>query len=487
MSQQSSSEPSFSPKRRHRFSYVDVGFFTAILILAAIAGLFVKNLFVRVEQTDLVVHTHHVIQQLENLLTDVSDTESTALSYSLAGRTRYLGAYRIKTDAVNEDLAQLRLLTADHRRETMQLPMVEDSVRHIRQVLDRLVTLPHNRITADHLEKEEVLVSEESNAMDAVHAAVTRAQEDMEQLLEVRIADLERTRTHTVILSLSGIAVTTVIAGWLFWTVRRETRTRLQTQEALERSHEQLESRVHERTLQLVDANERLSALSRKIIQIQEAERRSLARDLHDEIGQSLTAVKLNLQEIEDRVEGTLIESLARDSLDALGQLLQLVRSLALELRPSLLDELGLYEASKWYVKQFEKRTGLTIAFDAQNSMERVPEEIEIACFRVLQEALTNVVRHAHATTVSVRLNRTRDHLELSVGDNGVGFSFMEARSRALSGASLGLLGMEERLRLTGGSFHVLSANGTGTEVNAKFPLQTIDAEHTLFDGMSRT
>ncbi|HJT21419.1 MAG TPA: CHASE3 domain-containing protein [Nitrospira sp.] len=483
MTSESSLKSPVAPSRRFTLSDITFGFATAILILAAIGGLFVQSLFFRVELTDMVFHTHRVLQQLEELLTDMGQFEAAALSYSLAGREEYLTTYKAKRATIDGDLAALRSIATDSDSERLQLQAVEDAVRDILSSLDELVALPHARPQAEHLQREDMLVFKGKKAMDAFHMAVAHLQEEAKQLLSDRITDLKRTWNHTLGLLLIGIGLSTGIIAWLFGTIRTETRTRLRIQEALERSHDELESRVAERTRQLVVTNERLSSLSRRIIRVQEDERRRIARDLHDEIGQLLSAVKLSLQDVQDRVEGSPVHPLVCDSLDVLGQLLQRVRSLALELRPSLLDELGLHEASKWYVKQFGTRAGLTVTFQAEGAWEDLPEEIEIACFRVLQEALTNIGKHAHATQASVKLIRLNDHLDLTIADNGTGFLFNEARSAALiRGTSLGLVGMEERLRLVGGTLDIVSATGAGTEVRAQFPLRR-DGETLVLSG----
>lgn len=486
MPSESHSEHLSAQERRLTFSDITFGFLTAMLILATIAGLFVRTLLSRVELTNVVIQTHHVIRQLERLLTDLSDAESAALSYSLAGTEHYLPSYKTNVAAVDDDLKQLRLLVTDNEDQIRRLKTVEEAAREKRRLMDLLIALPHSsQLTVVHLHSEEALVLEGKKAMDILQTTVQNMQEEGERLLSIRVAALERSRNHTVALLLVGILITTFILGWLFLVIRLETSTRMQAQAALQHSHEQLETRVQERTAQLVSANDRLSALSRQIIQVQEDERRHIARDLHDEIGQSLTAVKLNLQEIDDMVDGAPAGPLVKDSLSVLGQLLQRVRSMALELRPSLLDELGLREASKWYVTRQGARAGLTTTFEADSPWERMSEEIEIACFRVLQESLTNIIKHARATTVSVTLKQTHDCLDLRICDNGVGFSPEEARLRALRGESTGLLGMEERLRLVGGTLTIQSARGTGTEVNAKFPLQRIDVETTALEGMT--
>ena len=465
------SEPFLTSIRRFTIShnrselFTTIGIVGAIVVLSVVAGLSVRTSFFRTELFALAIHTSRIMQQLEKLSTDLSDAESEALGFRLTKTSRYLDRYKARIRLVEEDLEQLRVLTEDGDAQTPHRHKVEASVGTARKTIELLMA------------NVETSMPQQREAMDAFRTTVHLMQEDEESQLDVRLAALEQTGQEKVRLMAVGILLTAALLGWLLWMIRVETVRRRLAQEKLERSHAQLENRVHERTSQLMAANERLSSVSKQIIQVQEEERRSIARDLHDEIGQALTAVKMNAQEIEERAKGTEIEPLVHDSLDLLGQLLSRVRGLALELRPSLLDELGLREASKWYLNKFAKRSGLTITFEADPSWDRLAEEIEIACFRVLQEALTNVVKHAHATRVTVSLHRTCDYLELTVCDNGTGFTLTEARRRVPKGAGLGLLGMEERLHLFGGVLRVDSTKGAGTEVRARFPLRTIEVE----------
>lgn len=242
-------------------------------------------------------------------------------------------------------------------------------------------------------------------------------------------------------------------------------------QEALSRAHEELEQRVTERTAALSEANERLRVLSRRLMEVQELERRAIARDLHDEIGQALTAVKLNLRELRTLPNCEPVEEPIADSLEILAQVLQRVRSLALDLRPALLDELGLVPALRWYVGRQAERAGWEMQFTAEGVFARPSPDIEIACFRLAQEALTNVARHSQARKVDVRLEMEAQALILVICDDGVGFDPEAVRTGARAGTSVGLSGMEERVRLTSGQFTIASAPGEGTEVRAVFPI----------------
>lgn len=243
------------------------------------------------------------------------------------------------------------------------------------------------------------------------------------------------------------------------------------TQAALTHAHEELEARVLERTAALREANERLRVLSRRLMELQESERRAIARDLHDEIGQALTAIKLNLREIRTLPGREAGEPQIVDSLEILGQVLQRVRSLALNLRPSLLDELGLGPALRWYVGRQAERAGWNARISVEALTSRPSPEVEIACFRLTQEALTNVARHSQANKVEVRLERAAQELTLVIRDNGVGFDPETVRVHARAGTSVGLSGMEERVQLAGGTFTITSAPATGTEIRASFPL----------------
>jgi PAS domain S-box-containing protein len=221
----------------------------------------------------------------------------------------------------------------------------------------------------------------------------------------------------------------------------------------------------------LHDYADRLRALSRQLLEVQEVERRHLARELHDEIGQTLTALKLNLQAVSKACPPDQpLPPALEDSLAVVDQAITEVRNLSLDLRPSLLDDLGLAPALRWYVQRQAQRGGLTVQLDTDLD-ERLPPELETACFRVVQEALTNVLRHASARHVTVTLRRHDGGLGLGVQDDGVGFDVAAARLRAARGAGLGLLGMQERVQLLGGTIEFCSAPGQGTQIGIRFPV----------------
>ena len=213
---------------------------------------------------------------------------------------------------------------------------------------------------------------------------------------------------------------------------------------------------------------EMLATLSRRILEVQEAERRYIARELHDEIGQELTAVKINLQTIQQASNPDVPQ--LDESMSIIERALQQVRNLSLELRPSMLDDLGLIPALRWYISRTSQRSGVKMELIADIPEMRLPADVETTCFRVTQAALTNVLRHARATAVQVWLDAVDDSLELTIQDNGIGFDYAAARERAVKGSSLGLLSMEERATLAGGKIEVKSSPGHGAQIRVRFP-----------------
>jgi PAS domain S-box-containing protein len=240
---------------------------------------------------------------------------------------------------------------------------------------------------------------------------------------------------------------------------------RLRTQEALERVNRELEL-----------SHERLRALSRRLLEIQEEERGRLARDLHDDIGQVLTALKIQLESLQRGGDPALRARIA-EGVETVQQTLERVRQLSLNLRPSQLDDLGLAAALRSHLDRQAGVAGIAPHFDAAEAPADVDPDTETACFRVAQEAINNALRHAHAHNLWVRLFTSGGRLGLSIRDDGPGFELEVARRRAASGASLGLVGMEERIALAGGSLELHAAPGQGTTVLATFPVSRRQSE----------
>ena len=220
-------------------------------------------------------------------------------------------------------------------------------------------------------------------------------------------------------------------------------------------------------------AQQALLTYSRRLLEAQEAERGRIARELHDQVGQMLTALKLNLHAILGAGDAGEARPLIEDNLKMLDEALEQVRDLSVDLRPLLLDDLGLVTALRWFVDHQAQRKGVRAEFtsDSLDPDLRFSSELETACFRIAQEALTNVARHARAKTVTVRLSRNRDYLILLVEDDGVGFDIEALKGQALANATLGLRGMQERAHAVGGRVKIDSATDLGTQVFVELPI----------------
>ncbi len=234
-------------------------------------------------------------------------------------------------------------------------------------------------------------------------------------------------------------------------------------------------SAVHNATLfeQVRTSRERLQTLSNSLIRAQEMERRTIARELHDEIGQVLTGVQLNAQAIESFLSDDSARARLHENMAAIENVMHQVRDLSLALRPSVLDDFGLVAALKWLVSRQPHAAGQEIQFTADQVEPRLNADIETVCFRVAQEALTNALKHAQASRVSIELKKRAKELELIIHDDGVGFDVERAVKHATAGASLGLLGMYERVVLIGGRIDIESTLGQGTRVRARIPVST--------------
>ena len=220
-------------------------------------------------------------------------------------------------------------------------------------------------------------------------------------------------------------------------------------------------------------AYDRLRFLARRLEVAKEEERKHIARELHDDLGPALTAVVINLQLLKDMSDPDRTARRISDTIELVDRLVQRIRDLSLDLRPPLLDEMGLVPALKGYLETQAQRSGVEIEVHGAGFMEKLPPEVEIVAFRVAQEAVTNVLRHASARRAVVTINRRGGWLEIEVEDDGKGFDVRSTMEEPATGKILGLLGMQERVRMLDGEFEIESTPGTGTRVRVRLPLET--------------
>ena len=214
-------------------------------------------------------------------------------------------------------------------------------------------------------------------------------------------------------------------------------------------------------------SRERLRTLSNRLVEVQESERRHLARELHDEIGQVLTGLKLTL-EVDSRTSTDAVRAKLDKSHALVDGLMGRVRELSLDLRPAMLDDLGLMPALLWYFERYTSETNVRVDFRHNRLEGRFQQEVETEAYRMVQEALTNVARHANVTEATVRLWRNGERLDVQVEDQGIGF---DSEVTLATNTSTGLVGMRERAELLGGQLTVDSSPGAGTILTANLPL----------------
>ncbi len=223
---------------------------------------------------------------------------------------------------------------------------------------------------------------------------------------------------------------------------------------------------------ELEQSVQRQKILASRVIEVQERERQHLARGLHDDVGQSLTALKINLETI--KKTGSLEGPSLQNGIDIVSSVLSQVRSLSLDLRPPQLDNLGLIATLRSYVENKSQLANVKGWFESSSLTEQLHPDIENTCFRIVQEAVTNILRHAKAGNIWVQVGQRQGQLHVSIRDDGKGFDIEQARSNAISGISFGLLNMEERAVLVGGNMDITSAPDAGVEIVFQLPVAPV-------------
>lgn len=247
---------------------------------------------------------------------------------------------------------------------------------------------------------------------------------------------------------------------------------------------ENLEARVRKQATELDNANQHVRDLTGHVLHLQDEERRRLARELHDGVGQSLAALSMNLSAI-----GTDLERLAKtaskvgDSTALVSDMSKDIRTISYLLHPPLLDEVGLPPALRWYIEGFAERSKIAVDLALPDDFGRLPREAETAVFRIVQECLTNIHRHSGSPIANVRVVRSETEVQVEVRDQGKGMAKDKISEIANSGApGVGLRGMRERLNQLGGNLEI-DSNGTGTTVVARLPVPASSSKTAVTSG----
>ena len=227
-----------------------------------------------------------------------------------------------------------------------------------------------------------------------------------------------------------------------------------------------LERQARVRYAELALHRSELQQLSARLVDAQETERRSISRELHDEVGQALGLLLMEVGRLSNQLASS--DEKSREMLEHIKtvaeRVVQTARNMALLLRPSMLDDLGLVPAVEWYARELSRQAGIEVKVHAENVSEKLPDEVKVCVYRVIQEALNNAQRHAHAKNVLVELTRSSDATRVKITDDGSGFDAKRTRG-------MGVLGMEERVKRLGGTINIDSRPGAGTTITVELPL----------------
>ncbi len=442
-------------------------------------------------------------------------------SYQVLGEIRGLTSslFYLKRDARNfvnqrnaKLIAELRVDKADFRDNLLQTSTVTaDSPQH--QARLRKINELYLRWLDDYLEPLLLGQTPDKDAgkrhMDAMRALLKdmkQAESDLLDYRAARAAELQKRTTITLLLGggfaiLVAITLSTLLAksaGELERTnqrLEREGAERARAQDELaklhqdlQQAHDELDERVRQRTDELEKSREHLRALAGHIELVREEERTRMARDIHDQLGQAMTGLKMDALWLHNHLPKPVATvglggpagvarsdgNESRRKIEAMMRLIDgtihLVGKIASDLRPAILDDLGLVAAIEWQAGEFEERSGVSCTFEALADDDHLPPDVATGAFRIMQEALTNVARHAGATQVKIVLAENQSDLILTIADNGRGLQGPPRDPK-----SLGLMGMRERALLLGGTITVEGAAGEGTTVTLRVPLSSAE------------
>ena len=421
-----------------------MGFSIALLILLLIA-IAADRATSRLEDTQAQVnHTQEVERLLLRLRGDFLAAQSSRLLYVVSGDPKRLDAYYTGAQRVPADLDMLGKLAADSADQQARLRRLRSVINQALGTLKESVDL--RKVGADGGRQDALTIS--GTALGNQAMDIINEMRDEEDALLLQRQSVSRDTYGNVRFVLAvAFCVAAIMLAASFHRLRTELRERSQAEDAVRR-------------------------LNARIVQVQDAERRKVARELHDGIGQVLTALKLDLsmfanEELTPERKAQLVDETRK----LVDQGIMEARTLSHLLHPPLLDELGFSSAAKWLVDGFSERSGIRVNLQIPAGLRRLPPEVELALFRVLQESLTNIHRHSESSSAEIRLESTPGSVKMTVRDYGKGIPAATVEKfRRNAGIGVGLSGMRERVSEMNGSIELWPGE-PGTVVQVKIPV----------------
>jgi signal transduction histidine kinase len=406
-------------------------------------------------------HTQDAGNQIAQLYRKMVDGEAGQRGFLLTQDETYLKPYKDARVEIPKDLERLAALTRDNPVQVAQFGTLSTLVDARFQQMERSLALKRDR---DETGLRDFLLSPEGavtmNSLRLVLDGMA-AEETTQYERRIRLFTDNQNEVRRGFLLLVALNVLLVTLGAMF--LSQELRRRRQEAVEARERNVRLAQAVNERTAEL-------TGLSRYLQRLQEEEKAKIAREIHDELGGTLAAAKIDLQLVSDKLSGGEAQRtrLAR-IMSAIDETIQVKRRIIEDLRPTLLDNLGIGAALKWQCGQFGKRWGVPCRIEMQDENLHLSPAYSIALYRVVQEALTNISKYAQAKNVAVSLLRERDRWVLRIADDGVGID-TSARHNPMAH---GLVSMRERVRALGGEFGIQGRPGRGTVVEVNVPIES--------------
>jgi signal transduction histidine kinase len=461
-------------------SKVALAFGAALACVAGVAALQYQAVRRLNQDNDRVSHNQSLLRQLDSVRGSLNRADASVQGFVATGETSFRTSFRQAVTELKQSVQELGELTADNSVQ-------HDKFRELESLANESLRAMQTESDArrnGELSPAALLPME--NAIRKLTRGVRALSGDMEveefRALQDWSAQAQAANRQTNLLIWLGCLVACVLLGsagiglYADLTERGKAEfSRAIAYAALQQSKEKLEAEISERReaqAQLQDSERRMRNLSLRVLKLQDEEHRRIGRELHDSLGQYLTALKMLLDTAQSSLAANLGADRTREELGECSKLLEdsirEVRTMSYLLHPPLLEECGLRSAIPSYVEGFSKRSGIRVTVDIAPNFTRLPADVELAFFRVLQESLTNVHRHSGSATAHVRVAAHGDVAVLEVADQGKGIS-AESRSDLPRKAGVGLHGMTERMRQLGGDL-LIESGENGTTVRVTIP-----------------
>ncbi len=440
-----------------------VGYVVAMALLALSSFVDFRN------ARDLETSAAQVTNALEAVdkLRQVGNTfyvaETSERGYLLTGNSAYLQPYQEMQRRMPVRLAEIEQLITSTPEERAEVARLRTLAKTKFDEMDRTLDAFHANGRTGVVSG--VVADDTANTMETVRAHIADMLADQSRILAERRVAAASVYSAGLVRAVLSTGIVALALTVFFLLMHRFLRQRDAALAAVEATNAELEQRVRDRTADL-------SHLSRHLLNVREQEKKVIARDLHDDFGSYLTAINMDVSRARDKIAATHPEQAAKleRTLGLLGSAIELKRQLITNLRPSMLDNLGLGAALEQYIDEWSQRTGIAATFDHDGDLQSSEEGCPIAVFRVFQEALTNIAKHSKATRVRASVYRVGGSIEFEIADDGIGITDAD---RAKPGVH-GLLGIRERVFAYDGHVEFSSGASGGTIVRAGMPCSAL-------------